>query len=199
MSDLEAKELGRSIGIEIFATFGSTHDWFFCQVETASRTPIPQSAIINFALEPVFFMVANVTRLAQRYYGEPRLGDLVRELNETILGLLSDVVFESEWKESDFALHKGKLAKHYYYWLPIRQNYYSRSRSTLRGKLARLISSGRSVDVFFLQPILESTLQEGTFKIPSDIIKELSIRIANESDKICKEFTGRLSGSGPKS
>ncbi len=184
MSDLAMEELGRAVGIDIFTTLALVREWFFSELEKESPTDVPQCTIINSELEPVYFAVSHFTPIVQKSYGEPELGSLLRQMNDTILGLLSDLSFESKWKESEFELHQSKLAKHYFYWLGIRQTYYMNGHRTLRGKIARLMTRGEQVDVFFLQPILEQHLQDESFRVRPALIQEFATRVVTKSYEI---------------
>src|SRR6202161_3223311 len=177
MLDPSMEPLGRAVGADIFTTQSLVREWFLSELQKESVVSVPQATLINSSLEPPLFAVSHFTQMAKKRYIEPELGDLLREMNDTVVGLLSELSFESENKESNFEFHKSKLAKHYFYWLGIRQDYYLKARQTWRGKLARLISSDENVDVSFLRPILEQNLQDETFRIPPALIQEFAARV----------------------
>src|SRR5256885_11373692 len=128
MAELALDELGRIIGIDIFVSLELVREWFLSELEKESPTNMPQRVVINSALEPAFFGVSYLALTAQRKLREPGMGILLRQIDDTVVGLLSELSFESKWKEPNFEFHKNKLAKHYYYWRSIRQTYYLASR-----------------------------------------------------------------------
>lgn len=184
MSDCDMEQLGRTIGVDIFTTLELVREWFMSELSKELSVSIPQTTIINSALEPPLFAVSHFTPIAQKRYAEPELGEMLRQMNDTIMGLLSELSFESDWKESNFEFHKSKIAKHYYYWLGVRQNYYLKGRRTVRGKFARLISSNENVDMIFLRPILKENLQNENFKIRPALVQEFATRVVTKSYEI---------------
>jgi hypothetical protein len=184
MLDPTMELLGRAVGADIFTTHSLVREWFLSELTKESVANVPQATLINSSLEPPLFAVSHFTQVAQKRYGEPELGNLLRQTNDTVVGLLSEFSFESENKDSDFEFHKSKLAKHYFYWLGVRQDYYLKARRTWRGKLARLISSDENVDVSFLRPTLDQNLQDETFRIQPALIQEFATRVVTKSYEI---------------
>jgi hypothetical protein len=178
------EDVGRVVGVDVFTTLGLVREWFISELEREPPGSAPQFTIINASLEPPLFAVSYLTPKIRKRCAEPGLGNLLRQMNDTVVGLLSELSFESEWKESNFEYHKGTLSKHYYYWLEIRKNYYLESRHSLRGRVARLIGSDIDVEVSFLRPVLEANLQDETFKIGSGLIQKFTETIVRKTHEI---------------
>ncbi len=147
---------------------------------------LPQTTIINSALEPHFFAISHMARMAQKHFAEPQLNHLLRHANETVVGLLSELSFGSVWKDSNFEVHKSKISKVYYNCLEARQVYYAKGHQTWRGKLARLISSSESVDVMFHRAMLARHLQDETLSIRRVLIQEFATRVVKKSYEITR-------------
>jgi hypothetical protein len=181
MQQITTEQLGWGIGSDLVAALGPVRDWFLAEVEKESSAELPQITIINSALEPHFFAISHLAIRAQEHFAEPKLGQLLRYANETVVGLLSELSFGSEWKDSNFEVHKSKISKIYYTFLQVRQIYYAKGHQTWRGKLARLISSNEIVDIGFLRAMLQKNLQDETIRIRPALIHEFAAMVVAKS------------------
>ena len=186
MAQLTMEQLGWAIGSDIVATLGPVREWFLSELERESSADLPQSIIINSALELPFFAVSHLCQIAQKQLREPQFGHFLRHTIDTVVSLLSELSFESSWKESNYEIHKSKIGKIYHEFLEIRQNYFAKSHNTWRGRLARLIISHEDVDVLFLRPLLAANLRWETHRIQPALIQELSKRVVSQTYEISR-------------
>jgi hypothetical protein len=184
MTNRPLAEMGREVGADIFAVTALGNEWFLSELKKESAADIPQEVTTRSTVEPVFFAVSHLTQIVHKKYREPDAGDFLRQMNDAVLGLLSELCFESELKQSDFEGHKRKMGEYYFYWLHVRQDYYSEHRKKLRIRFASLIGSHQVTDGVLLRAILYEILEDEHFRVSDKLLREFVSRVVKHSYEI---------------
>jgi hypothetical protein len=76
------------------------------------------------------------------------------------------------------------MEKYYFYWLSIRDGYYSEQRKKVMVKFATLISNRQTADGALLRAILDETLEDEQFRVSDKLLKEFVARVVEYSYQI---------------
>jgi hypothetical protein len=172
------EERARVTGVNLYVETVVLADAFDDAFKESTGSNLPSHSRLNLLFEPFLFATSSIAFHLEKRGVDPVDCDLfTNKLARTLAYYLAELHAESEWKESNFALHEEKVKGQFLLILQERLHEYKRIRQKLRTRVLIALSGDAGADKQFLGTTLRHWMKESGTAPPDNLMNEFVFRV----------------------